>query len=110
MRCLDGITDSMNMSFVQSPEDSEEQGSLACCSPQGHKEVDKTETEKQQKGVAIKNKNSYTVCVLGARHCTHILSDSHNNPAKLMFGPFLLIRKLKPRKLPKVLELENKQI
>jgi len=33
MRCLDGITDSMNMSFVQTPEDSEEQGSLACCSP-----------------------------------------------------------------------------
>ena len=70
--------------------------------------MDKTETEKQQKGVAIKN--SYSLCVLGARHCTHILSDSHNNPAKLMFGPFLLIRKLKPRKLPKVLELENKQI
>ena len=42
MRCLDGITDSMNMSFVQTPEDSEEQGILACCSPWGHKEVDAT--------------------------------------------------------------------
>ena len=39
MRCLDGITDSMNMSFVQTPEDSEEQGSLAFCSSCNHKEL-----------------------------------------------------------------------
>ena len=29
--------------FEQTPEDSEEQGSLACCSPGGHKESDTTE-------------------------------------------------------------------
>ena len=29
--------------FEQTPEDSEGQGSLACCSPWGHKESDTTE-------------------------------------------------------------------
>jgi len=41
MRWLDGIIDSMGM-FEQPPGDSEGQGSLACCSPQGHKESDMT--------------------------------------------------------------------
>ena len=41
MRCLDGITDSIDMSF--SKQDGEGQGSLACCSPWGHKESDMTE-------------------------------------------------------------------
>ena len=57
------------------------------------------------------NKDSYTEHVLDVRHCTRILSNSHNNPGKLvLFSPILLIRKLKLRKLPEVLELENKQI
>ena len=42
MRWLDGITDSMDMT-EQTPRDSEGQGSLACCSPRGHKESDMTE-------------------------------------------------------------------
>ena len=42
MRCLDGITDSMDMS-EQALGDDEGQGSLACCSPWGHKESNKTE-------------------------------------------------------------------
>ena len=29
--------------FEQTPGDSEGQGSLACCSPRGHKELDTTE-------------------------------------------------------------------
>ena len=29
--------------FEQTPGDGEEQGSLACCGPQGHKELDTTE-------------------------------------------------------------------
>ena len=35
--------------FAQALCDSEGQGSLACCSPRGHKESDMTVTEQQQK-------------------------------------------------------------
>ena len=42
MRWLDSITNSTNMS-LNSLGDSEGQGSLACCSPWGHKESDMTE-------------------------------------------------------------------
>ena len=44
MRWLDGITDSMDMSlskFQETVKDTE--GSLACCSPWGHKESNTTE-------------------------------------------------------------------
>ena len=43
MRWLDGITDLMEYECEQTPGDSEEQGSLACCSPWGRKESDTTE-------------------------------------------------------------------
>ena len=43
MRWLDGTTDSADMEFEQTPGDSERQGSLACCSPWGYKELDTTE-------------------------------------------------------------------
>ena len=42
MRWLDGITNSMNMSLGKLG-DSEGQGSLVCCSPRGHKELDTAE-------------------------------------------------------------------
>ena len=43
MRWLDGITDSVNMNLSKLQEiDSEGQGSLACCSPWGLKELDTT--------------------------------------------------------------------
>ena len=42
MRWLDNITDSNGHEFEQTPGDSEEQGSLVCCSPWGHKESDTT--------------------------------------------------------------------
>jgi len=42
MRWLDGISDSMDMSLSKLG-DGEGQGSLACCSPWGHKESDVTE-------------------------------------------------------------------
>ena len=42
MRWLDGITDSVGHEFEQIQGDSEGQGSLACCSPWGHKESDTT--------------------------------------------------------------------
>ena len=42
MRWLDGITDSMD-TFEQALGVGNEQGSLACCSPWGHRESDMTE-------------------------------------------------------------------
>ena len=43
MKWLDGIIDSMDMSFEQILGDSEGQGSLACCSSWGCKGLDTTE-------------------------------------------------------------------
>ena len=43
VRQLDGITNSKDMSFSKLQELVEGQGSLACCSPWGHKESDMTE-------------------------------------------------------------------
>ena len=43
MRRLDGITDSMDYEFEETPGVSEGQGSLACYSPRGHKDLDMTE-------------------------------------------------------------------
>ena len=43
MRWLDGITDSMDMRLSELRELVMRQGSLACCSPWGHKESDMTE-------------------------------------------------------------------
>ena len=40
---LDGIADSKGHEFEQTAVDSEGQGSLACCSPWGRKELDTTE-------------------------------------------------------------------
>ena len=37
--------------FQQAPGDGEEQGSLACCSPWGHKELDTTEQLNGNKGL-----------------------------------------------------------
>ena len=45
MRWLDGITDSMDMNLSQLQEISEGQGSLAYCSPRGHKELDTAEQQ-----------------------------------------------------------------
>ena len=42
MRCLDGITDSMDMSLSELWEIARLQGGLACCSPWGCKELDMT--------------------------------------------------------------------
>ena len=43
MRWLDGFTNSMDLSFSKLFRDSEGQGSLACCSPLGRKELDTIE-------------------------------------------------------------------
>ena len=43
VRWLNGIIDSMDM-FEQTPGNIEAQGSLTCCSPWGHNEMDTTTT------------------------------------------------------------------
>ena len=43
MRWLDGITNSLHMSLSKLLGVGDGQGSLACCSPRGHKESDMTE-------------------------------------------------------------------
>ena len=43
MRWLDGMTDLMDMEFEQVLGVGDGQGSLACCSPWGRKELDMTE-------------------------------------------------------------------
>ena len=43
MRWLDDITDFNGLEFEQVLGVGDEQGSLACCSPWGHKELDTTE-------------------------------------------------------------------
>ena len=43
MRWLDGITDSTDMSLSKLWEMVKDRGSLVCCSPWGHKELDTTE-------------------------------------------------------------------
>ena len=40
---MDGITDSVDMSLSKLEELGDAQGSLVCCSPWGHKELDTTE-------------------------------------------------------------------
>ena len=51
---MDGITDSVDMSFEQALGDGEGQASLECCSPWGHKESDMTEQLKN-------NNNKYLI-------------------------------------------------
>ena len=48
MRRLDGITDSTDMS-LNKLGDGEGQGSLACCSPRGHRVTHNRVTEQQAK-------------------------------------------------------------
>ena len=42
MRGLDGITNSVDMKLGQILRDTEGQGGLVCCCPQGPKELDRT--------------------------------------------------------------------
>ena len=46
---MDGIIDSLGHEFEQTPGDCEGQGSLSCCSPWGHKELETTEQLKNNR-------------------------------------------------------------
>ena len=52
-RWLDGITDTMDMSFEQAPGDAEGQGSLACCSLWGHRVRHDWAIKQQQQHVFV---------------------------------------------------------
>ena len=43
MRWLDSMTNSIDMNLSKLWETVKDKGSLVCCSPQNHKELDKTE-------------------------------------------------------------------
>ena len=60
MRCLEGITDSMDM-FERAPGAGDGQGGLACCRPWGRKESDTTERLKWTELSAIRFRNPPTL-------------------------------------------------
>ena len=51
MRWLDGSTDSMDMRFEQALRVGDGQGSLVCCSPWGHKELDTAEQQEIERAL-----------------------------------------------------------
>ena len=59
MRLLDGISDLKDMSLSILWGDSEEQGSLACCSPGGHRVGYDLATKQQQNYIYLKCKISH---------------------------------------------------
>ena len=65
MRWLDGINDSVDMEFGQALGDGKVQGSLACCSPWGCKELDMTEQL---------NNSSKAQCLAHSEHAANINS------------------------------------
>ena len=72
MRWLDGITDSMDMKLRETPGDGEGQGSLACCSPWGHRESDTT-GQLNNMGLWDKEENSVVLLDSKARYTIGLL-------------------------------------
>ena len=74
MRWLDGNTNFNGHELEQTAGDGEGQGSLVCCSPRGHKELDTTEQLKNKFGNQIYiQKFSFKVTVLINVNTSHIL-------------------------------------
>ena len=87
MRWLDGITDSMDMS-LNKLGGGERQGSLACCSPWGHKESDVTDQlnnhltrETEDKGAGLGARTPFKhVCVCVCEHVCAYMSEEVGDP------------------------------
>lgn len=63
------------------------------------------------KGVKTKSKVSYTEIILSARHCTHVfLSNSHNNPARLVLFSPITDKKIEAQKVAQILRARKSQI
>ena len=77
MRWLDGLINMTVMSFEKAPGDCEGQGSLACCSPWGHKELDTTEwltvKQKQQNTTPVTLQRTQLSKVKGYRQRSSVV-------------------------------------
>ena len=93
MRWLDGIIDWLNgREFEQTLGDSEGQGSLACCSPWGHKELDTTYWLSNNDGILRESFYGFYFLLLKVKSLSHVLllaipwTAAHQAPSSMGFS------------------------
>ena len=76
--------------FEQTPGDGEGQGSLVCCSPWGHKELDTTEQLKNNN--KVEKEQNWPLGYFPTNQCSlsffSMAAGSHSLPCTFLFGPF----------------------